>query len=447
MSWDSKVLWSEGLFLQPHHFQQHDRYVESLVAGLASGLAPYAWGMRELTLDEELLKLGKIALKSGAGLTPDGAAFRVPGADAHPPAMDVPGQAKNAVVYLAVPSRRHGAAEVDMSGEPRSAARYLPDEVDVADTMGRERRPFRLAVAKLRLSFALDLDDLSDQLVIPIARIVEVRPDREVVLDRAFIPACLDARAAPALHAFLRELEGMLAHRAEALAGRLTQSGAAKGVAEIADYLLLIALNRALPQIRQMIGIETLHPQDVHRFLVGLAGELSSFMAADKLPDDYPAYRHHDLTNTFQPLFRALRQFLSAVLEQNAVAIPIEPRKYGVSVARIADRRLLTSSTFVLAAKADVPAESVRRYFPSQAKLGPVEEIRQLVNSALPGIGLRPLPVAPRQIPFHAGSVYFELEADSPCWGRMTTSGGMAVHVSGEFPGLSMELWAVRNAG
>ena len=29
MSWDSKVLWTEGLFLQPHHFQQADRYAET----------------------------------------------------------------------------------------------------------------------------------------------------------------------------------------------------------------------------------------------------------------------------------------------------------------------------------------------------------------------------------------------------------------------------------
>ena len=90
MSWESKVLWSEGLFLQPHHFQQHDRYVESLVAGLASGLAPYAWGMRELALDEGLLKLGKIALKTGVGLTRDGAAFRIPEVDDHPAALEVP---------------------------------------------------------------------------------------------------------------------------------------------------------------------------------------------------------------------------------------------------------------------------------------------------------------------------------------------------------------------
>ena len=34
MSWDSKVLWTEGLFLQPHHFQQADRYTEALITGL-----------------------------------------------------------------------------------------------------------------------------------------------------------------------------------------------------------------------------------------------------------------------------------------------------------------------------------------------------------------------------------------------------------------------------
>ena len=31
MSWDNRVVWSEGTFLQPQHFQQHDRYLEGYV--------------------------------------------------------------------------------------------------------------------------------------------------------------------------------------------------------------------------------------------------------------------------------------------------------------------------------------------------------------------------------------------------------------------------------
>ena len=92
-----------------------------------------------------------------------------------------------------------------------------------------------------------------------------------------------------------------------------------------------------------------------------------------------------------------LRQYLSSVLEQTAIPIKLEARKYGISVGVIADRKLLGNAGFVLAVSADIPAEDVRKHFSGQAKIGPVEEIRQLVNSALPGITLRPLPVAPRR--------------------------------------------------
>lgn len=444
MSWESKVVWQEGLFLQPHHFQQQDRYLEALVAGVATGVAPYAWGVRELTLETALLKLGKIALKSCTGLTPDGAVFRIPQIDDHPAALDVPETVKNCVVYLAIPIRRQGTVDVDMNDGPQSAARFAPTEVEITDTMGRDRRAVQMAVGKLRVQFALDLDDLADQMVIPIARIIEVKPDKQVILDPAFIPACTDVRAAPPLQGFLRELEGLLSHRTEALAGRLNQGNAAKGVAEISDFLLLIAVNKALPQLQHILSIENAHPAMIYQFLVGLAGELATFMTAEKRSAAFESYRHDDLSNVFAPVMRALRQHLSAVLEQNAVAIPIEPRKYGISVAMVEDKKLLTSASFVLAAKASVPPESVRRHFPTQAKLGPVEEIRQLVNSALPGVELRPLPVAPRQVPYHAGVVYFELDSKSPYWKQMTTSGGLAVHVSGDFPDLEMELWAIR---
>jgi type VI secretion system protein ImpJ len=444
MSWESKVVWQEGLFLQPQHFQQQDRYMESLVAGVATTVAPYAWGVRELMLDDELLKLGKIAVKSCVGMTPDGVGFRIPQVDDHPPALNVPETVKNTVVYLAIPIRRKGTVEVDMTGAPQSASRFKPDEMEVMDSMGRDRRAIQMDIGKLRLQFALDVDDLADQLVIPIARIIEVRADKEIVIDRSFIPTCTDARAALPLHGFLRELEGLLSHRADALAGRLGQTGNAKGVAEISDFLLLISINKALPQIRHLLTIENAHPVALYQLLVGLAGELATFMTPEKLATEFPIYRHDDLSNVFAPIFRELRQHLSAVLEQSAVAIPIEPRKYGISVAMVADKTLLTTANFILAAKASVPPESVRRHFPTQAKIGPVEDIRQLVNSALPGVELRPLPVAPRQVPYHAGVVYFELDSKSPYWKQMKTSGGLAVHVAGDFPDLEMELWAIR---
>ena len=40
MSWFSKVAWKEGLFMQPQHLQQADRYVEDLVNARTRLLTP-----------------------------------------------------------------------------------------------------------------------------------------------------------------------------------------------------------------------------------------------------------------------------------------------------------------------------------------------------------------------------------------------------------------------
>jgi type VI secretion system protein ImpJ len=139
-----------------------------------------------------------------------------------------------------------------------------------------------------------------------------------------------------------------------------------------------------------------------------------------------------------------LRRSLSMVLEQNAIPIPLQETKFGIRVATVADRLLFRTAVFVLAVNAQVPAETIRSRFPSQIKIGPVEKIRELVNLQLPGVALRPLPVAPRQIPYHAGFNYFELDRSGDMWKALETASGCAIHVAGDYPGLELELWAIR---
>jgi type VI secretion system protein ImpJ len=73
-----------------------------------------------------------------------------------------------------------------------------------------------------------------------------------------------------------------------------------------------------------------------------------------------------------------------------------------------------------------------------------VDRIKDLVNLQLPGVTMRSLPVAPRQLPFHAGSHYFELERQGELWKQIERSGSLVLHVAGDFPGLELELWAIR---
>ena len=132
------------------------------------------------------------------------------------------------------------------------------------------------------------------------------------------------------------------------------------------------------------------------------------------------------------------------VYEQTAVSMPLVEKKFGIRVAQITDRSLLNSGAFVLAVRAQIPENNLRNQFPATVKVGPVERIRQLVNASMPGIPLKPLPVAPRQIPYHAGYCYFELERNNDFWKELSHSGGFAFHIGADYPELELELWSIR---
>ena len=140
-----------------------------------------------------------------------------------------------------------------------------------------------------------------------------------------------------------------------------------------------------------------------------------------------------------------LREYMGKVLIPMAIAIPLEPKKFGISVAFVPDRSLFTTHVFVLAARTDGPAETVRQRFPTQVKIGPPEKIGDLVRQGLPGVPVVAIPAAPRQIPLHAGYAYFELDQSHALWAEVAVAGSAAIYVPGEFPGLTMEFWAIRS--
>jgi type VI secretion system protein ImpJ len=443
MSWNNKVIWSEGLFLRPQHFQQSDRYYEKLIRSRVAALRPYSWGITELKLNVDMLGLGKFAIDEARGVLEDGTPFSIPDDADHPAPLDVPENTRNSVVYLALPGYQPGALEAAPASATESVARVAIHEQEISDTIALGRADVGIEVGKLRLRFVLEGADRAGLICLGLARIGEIRADKQIVLDESFIPPTLDCAATKNLAGFIAEIQGLLHHRGEALGGRVADSGT-RGVAEIADFMLLQAVNRYEPLFSHLVAARHIHPETFYAVCLQLAGELATFTAANKRPVAFPHYKHDDLAATFTPVMRSIRQSLSAVLEQTAVPIPLQERRYGVHVAPILDKTLLTTAAFVLAVKANIEAERLRRYFPAQVKLGPVESIRELVNSALPGIGLSALPVAPRQIPYFVGKSYFELDRSSPHWKAMQTSGGLALHVAGDFPGLEMELWAIR---
>lgn len=444
MSINNRVVWSEGMFLRPQHFQQHDRYLENRIDGRCHGLRSHDWGFTLLKLENAHLAIGKIGLTQARGLFQDGTPFNLPDDDELPLPLDVPEGLSNEIVYLAFPLKRPDAAEVDNEHEPEALARYRISHREVRDNNSGFDGRYPVQIASLRPKLLLASQERSGYECLGIARIIEVRADKTVILDEKYIPVVLQSAATTLLQGFVRELQGLLHTRGEALASRVAGASQGAGVAEVADFMLLQTINRYEPLLAHLAQDAALHPETLFGISLQLMGDLSTFYRQNKRPAPMPDYQHDDLRLCFLPLIEELRRLLSMVLEQNAVQIPLTQHSLSVYYSGRPDVKLLDQALYVLAAGAQVSSEMLRNHFPPQVKIGPVEEISQLVSSALPGIAINPLPVAPRQLPYHAGYSYFELDKQSPYWKKMMDSGGFAFHIGGNFPGLELEFWAIK---
>jgi type VI secretion system protein ImpJ len=444
MTWQNKVLWTEGMFLQPQHFQQQDRATTRQLHARVSATAGFGAGFSTLQVDRAALEQGQFAVSSASGVLPDGTPFDIPGVDAAPPALKLPSDVRDEIVMLAVALARPGVAESDVEGGSTSMpSRFLAADVEVADAEAVSLRQAPIQVGRLNLRLVLARDSNEGYTTLGVSRVRELASGGAVALDDSYIPPMLHAPSHVVLDGYLRELLGLLHQRGDTLASLLSQPGRA-GVGEIADFLFLQTINRHEPLFAHARRLTVLHPERLYAMLLHLAGELATYREARR-PPPYPDYAHDDLASCFTPVIADLRLSLSAVIERRAIPIELHLRKFGVRVAIIPDVELQRNATFVLAASAQMPTETLRSRLPALAKIGPGEQIRAIVVDQVYGIALRPMPVAPPGIPYHAGFAYFELETrGSELWKQLETSGGLAIHIAGDFPGLELELWAVR---
>jgi type VI secretion system protein ImpJ len=426
--------------------QQQDRHTDVQMRQRGSMLCPYAWGFTEFAIDEQHLSLGKIILNVGRGMLPDGTLFDV-GHSGDSLVLDVEPGITNRVVVLALPISVEGALEARDADTRGLSTRYIRTSARIRDHNAySERSSGEVSIVCGRLDLRLMYEEdsaLKGYITMPVARIVECGQDKQILLDKEFPPTFLHLEASPALTGYLREIIGLLAHRAEHLSGRISNAGQT-GTAELGDFMLLQCLNRMEPVFRHMATVPALHPEAFYRLLLSLVGELATFAEKSKRPNAIPVYNHGAQYQSFATIMELARFALSMVLEQHAVLLPLQPRKNNIQLAPIHDKSLLGTAVFVLVAQADMDHEKLCALLPKQIKIGTPENIRELVNTHLPGVKIRLMPVAPRQIPFHAGKSYFQLDFSSDQRAQLESSTGCALHVSGSFPGLLLQLWAIK---
>ncbi len=445
----NKVIWSEGLFLRPQLFQQQERYFEYFAHQRAKILNHFFWGFSEFDIDREGLAYGKLVLRSAKAVLPDGTPYDIPDHADIPDPLTILPEHIGKKIYLAVPLRLDNSDEIIFTSQStNSLARFQAKEAEIADCNAIRQGAKPIQIARLRLKFMSEDEINQSWIGLPIAKVQAIQPDGNVLLnDLDFIPPITSFGASALLLEWLTHLSGLVKIRATMLAERLSSSsGKASASAEIVDYFILQMFNKYEPVFNHLRNIPELSPVDLYLELAKLAGELSTFVRTDtRRPALIPDYNHADIYASIKPLIIEINNLLNQILVRAGQIIDLQDRGQGVWVASVMPAELQSFSHIVLAVHADMAMDKLDQHFRFQSKLSAPQQLNELVRSHLPGIELHRLPVPPRQIPYSSGHIYYELQKNGPLWERIAEQGALALHVAGQLPGLTLELWGIRS--
>ncbi len=441
MSWYSKVAWTEGLFLRPHHLQQADRYLEHLLDERVRLATPYPWGFADLEIDRDVGQQCRFALRRGRGVFPDGTVFNFPADGVPPDAVDVPEDAAGQIVWIGVPETTVNAVEV-ANGHDDSASRYIQGRETIIDSTSSLRIEEEIDVAHPRLAYSIRSNPHPGRVCMPIARILEVK-DQTVIFDETFAPPVLVCSAHPVVTGWIDRVIGWVERKLGELARYAADVSAGGGLQNF-DYFTLQILNREITLFRHLRQSGYVHPERLYEALLQLAGELATFATRDRRARSYPAYDHDRLHVVFEPVLADIQAFLSAGYDRRAVRLPLEQLAPNAFKSTIVDRSLFTQATFVIEVASKRPLVEIQNEFPHLFKVGPFSQMGKIVYSNLPGIPVIHMPTPPAQIRTLSDHVYFRLDKASPYWREFSQDSAIGLQFSGNWPDLQLEFWAIK---
>lgn len=457
MRWSNRVVWYEGMFLEPHHFQQNTRFLERLIQMKLSVLQPFSWGFASLKIDKDALRTGKFRLIEGAGIFRDGTAFDFPQHDEPPPPLHLPEGPINDLVVLSVPVAQPGTKAVDDLADGRNRLDTTYFTRDLIEKFGDENtssgREAETKIAHPRLALTLKQTTSHAYSTLGTGFALQNTAPNGVVCDEEYIPPILSVSGNDYLTKKLHLMLGLIKQKGEEVARQISQPSAG-GASEVEAVLWLNTVNRFEPLFADLAGAGAtdelpIHPRELYKLCLSLAGDLSTFdIGRQRRVRRYAEYNHDDLRSTFHELLSDIHYLLALEPARRAVQIPLHDRPNGLKVGHLSDPQLLKDTYLVLVGRCQLPAERFRSQFPQLAKIAAPSDILGVVGDLRSGIPLSPAQGVPPGVPPYAGFTYFELVPDrSPdpeLWRGIEKQQAIAIQVVGSsLPGLEFELWAV----
>ena len=442
----AKLLWGEGLFLRPQHFQRQDLYHEGRLAEMSRVLHPYSWGITSLRIDRDALTTGTLRIEQIRAIFPDGEIYSAPEADELPPPVhldDVDFSSDTLVFSLALPLLREFATNFTaQETDSANALRYRQTEQSAPDLF-TNAVDAEVSILRKTARLLAPFEPADRFVVLPLAR-VRKTSTAGYELDQNFLFPSLSIEAQPALYAMLRRMLDVLQAKCAALYGYHREPS--KNVIEfrsgdIASFWLLHTASSAFAELSHLFQHPALHPERLFQSLLGLAGALLTFSREYTL-DDLPIYDHADPGPPFIKLDAMIRELIDTVISARYVLITLTETKPSFYLGRIESEKL-ADAAFYLGVAADMPPAELVETVPLRVKLGAPDDVDKVVLSAMPGVRLQAAPQVPAAVPVRPGTYYFSIDPRGPLYERMLQSQSIMIYVPEGFKDLKLELFGV----
>jgi len=254
----SRVVWAEGMYLAPHHFQAQNRYFEEAVHFATTSLWRDAFGLAACQLDADALRNGTVSLLHARGMFQDGLPFDIPECDPRPDTYNIVENflptTDSLTVALAIPRWVQGHQNCDLDPFPTGNVRYLSTTEMVHDeNTGLEPKPVQIGRKNIRL-VVLPAED-PNLLTLPIARVMRDQSGH-FVYDPTFVPPSLRVSASERLSSMLQRLVQILEEKSrvvteEQQSGEKFQTG--MSARQVAQFWFLHAINSSLTPLRHIL--------------------------------------------------------------------------------------------------------------------------------------------------------------------------------------------------
>ena len=420
------IVWSEGMFLAPQHFQHQQLHLQAYVNEVAQlDLYHGDFGISELKINQDILNIGKLGLRKAAGVFPDRLFFRL----GQEVVLDIADGTVDEIILLAVPLAVFGTAQY---GDGQDPTRMVKSRTDLHDLNDISNEPVDAEIAETGARLMPQSAETSGYTTIPVARVLEKTTEGRVILDRSFIPHVLRISASGLLMERLEETVSLLRLRASNAAGRISNGSNTRSDSSLMfERQELQVLNRGLITLQNTLHSGHITPRALWGQMASLAAELDA--ASGVIAPENAIYVADDMAKSFEAVLSDLRKQL--VMEKPASVIALnwntelfERRRL---LRLIVPARVLGENRRpVLALSGPDGDAALSELGPLACKLAGLSAMPELVSRGLTGVDLKPLAVAPPELRSRADAAFFTIDTNSPHWQRfLEKREALALHV------------------